>query len=460
MKKQLRKLIAIFIMLVMSLSLVTVTSYAWLVLSESPAVEGISLVIGGSDTIKLASDITEVSENGEILHYPGNFLEILKLEDNEYIPLSPVSTADGINWFFPKNIKNGIAGYAPGVIEQKEVSLVNEEFIHDNSLEYANITANEDSSVKGSYRYYDFWVISPGSDTELRISAGEDGDGSYVINLPTAVKSADGYSLTFSNIEPSTYARVGFLVNTDTQTNSSMSKYVTQLQYRDEVKKLKGIYPEKGQSAEEYKNESTYIVYEPNADKHISEKGSDIYTYTGIRNFGVVDGDYVFTYPISKTFGNYVVTDMQDTVIVQKNSDWVMSNNNEAYLQQQFKAYLIYLGDSVKDYNEKEIVDQFYNNWLQKNCAHYLSIGRFVKNNQQLYSMAEGDKRNYRYVKEEKMDQLQYAGATDDAVIVYLEKNVPQRIRMYVYLEGQDVDCISNSAVNDLVVHLELAGSN
>ena len=50
------------------------------------------------------------------------------------------------------------------------------------------------------------------------------------------------------------------------------------------------------------------------------------------------------------------------------------------------------------------------------------------------------------------------AGATIDAVIVSLKKNVPQRIRMFVWLEGQDIDCTNEAALKTLLLNLELAG--
>ena len=64
------------------------------------------------------------------------------------------------------------------------------------------------------------------------------------------------------------------------------------------------------------------------------------------------------------------------------------------------------------------------------------------------------------YVAEKDLDRLGEAGATKDVDIVYLERNVPQRIRMYVYLEGQDVDCVSSNEITNLIVHLELAGGS
>ena len=60
----------------------------------------------------------------------------------------------------------------------------------------------------------------------------------------------------------------------------------------------------------------------------------------------------------------------------------------------------------------------------------------------------------------EKLSVLPAAGATDDAYMIRLEKNVPQRIRMFVWLEGQDVDCASSAFADSLVLGLELAGGS
>ena len=46
--------------------------------------------------------------------------------------------------------------------------------------------------------------------------------------------------------------------------------------------------------------------------------------------------------------------------------------------------------------------------------------------------------------------------------ITKLERNTPQRVRMYLWLEGQDADCRSDSTsvkASAIVVKLELAGA-
>lgn len=49
------------------------------------------------------------------------------------------------------------------------------------------------------------------------------------------------------------------------------------------------------------------------------------------------------------------------------------------------------------------------------------------------------------------------AGATDDVYMIELEKNAPQRIRMFVWLEGQDADCTEQIAASSFAINLELA---
>ena len=57
------------------------------------------------------------------------------------------------------------------------------------------------------------------------------------------------------------------------------------------------------------------------------------------------------------------------------------------------------------------------------------------------------------------MTILERTNAVQDSYIVLLEKNVPQRIRMFVWIEGQDVDCSSSAAGQSISIRLELSGS-
>ena len=72
MKKIYSRLLAITLTLVLSATMIVATSYAWFVLSDSPAVNGIQVTIGGGNTILVAADLTE-TRDGAVYHYPDRF---------------------------------------------------------------------------------------------------------------------------------------------------------------------------------------------------------------------------------------------------------------------------------------------------------------------------------------------------------------------------------------------------
>ena len=68
------------ISLLTAVVMIATVSYAWLVLSGSPSVNGISVLIGGGQSILLAPDLTqEIEVDGQkvTIHYPGKFSNTL-----------------------------------------------------------------------------------------------------------------------------------------------------------------------------------------------------------------------------------------------------------------------------------------------------------------------------------------------------------------------------------------------
>ncbi|MBR3960623.1 MAG: hypothetical protein IKK13_00225, partial [Clostridia bacterium] len=104
----------------------------------------------------------------------------------------------------------------------------------------------------------------------------------------------------------------------------------------------------------------------------------------------------------------------------------------------------------------KEMANGFYRDYLGYQCGTLLEKGAFIKRTNDLIRAA--DKNGI--VDPELFSGISSAGATDDVVIIELEKNVPQRIRMFVWTEGQDVDCSNTKASGGILLNLELAGSN
>ena len=108
MKKIYFKLTVMVATLLMSVSVVIMSSYAWLVLSGNPVVTGIQVAIGGGNTILTAPDVRIADENGNVFHYPGHFSDKLNFGQNKdyaYLQelgnLPPVSTSNGIDWVIP-----------------------------------------------------------------------------------------------------------------------------------------------------------------------------------------------------------------------------------------------------------------------------------------------------------------------------------------------------------------------
>ena len=93
---------------------------------------------------------------------------------------------------------------------------------------------------------------------------------------------------------------------------------------------------------------------------------------------------------------------------------------------------------------------------IQNVIYPYVDRGYFIKRTESLYAAAN----EKGYVFEENPALENVSGATDDVVIATLEKNVPQRIRMFIWIEGQDEDCINYGEISGFIVNLELAGSN
>ena len=60
----------------------------------------------------------------------------------------------------------------------------------------------------------------------------------------------------------------------------------------------------------------------------------------------------------------------------------------------------------------------------------------------------------------DQVEALDTAGATEDVFIIELERNVPQRIRMFIWLEGQDVDCVDSVNSSSFMLNIELAGGS
>lgn len=460
MNKIMTKLITSILALVVAASLAVMSTYAWVTISGAPEVDGIQVNIGGSNTIMVAADMVVVDDDGSVHHYPGEFsqdLNLMQYDSYDYLQelsgLTPVSTSDGVSWFLPVYYQSEDPLVQKGLAVDAQIKDISQ-FLLDNQLTHANIVAQEEQETNsGGYVYLDFWVVAPASNYRLRVSTGDasEDSGSYVISLmaPTEMDTDgdgenDAYTLQAADQTVAASIRVGFLANQDFAKYDDMLHYLASDSYVDRYTHLMGQYQEPGENILLYANaQNRFTIYEPNGDLHPTAEGDTAGYYQITKPLGIVDG------VISET-------DIQDILTVQKSSVW---NNSVSGLgtmiEQEFQTAVA--GRAFQSDTLNQVFNMFYQERLQGQLSRYLSRGMFVENTGTLYSVADTDDG---IVAHDSAVLRMLSGATEDVYITTLQKDVPQRIRMFIWIEGQDSDCINHVTASSIAINIELAGSN
>ena len=414
--------------LLCAMAMIVMSSYAWLTASTSPVAEGIQVAVGGGSTILLAPDLV----NNEGVHYPGAFGATLRLDDlldaDAHSGLTPVSTADGLNWYLPVYYTEDDPEVRAGTAKAGDLKSYNQ-FLCDTTLTYANLLADDESAAEGSYLYADFWVVSPGSRYELRVSTSNDasGAGSYVVDLPQVVETEVGFAMQTPEYPASESLRVGFLVNQNAAAESAAAyagsggdqRYTT----------LRGDYRKAGEQVQPAFSYNTFHIYEPNGSSHsaLGETG------------------YIATYPLGRNDTSVTGIPVGGRLSVQMASQWEENKVNDLFTVSVQQA-----GDTA---TAADVQARLYKNLAGR--SDYVNKGQFIQNTDKLYANLEED-HTVSWVTLGNMDK---AGANESNSIVTLERNVPQRIRMFIWLEGQDADCVSGASVSGFAMRIELAGS-
>ena len=452
MRKIYIKLIAMSMALILSVTMVIMTSYAWLVLSGNPVATGIQVAVGGGNTILTAPDVVYQGDDGNPYHFPGRFSDKLNFgqqKNYDYLKylgnLTPVSTSNGIDWFIPdyysRNDPEVVQGRAlNGTL--KDIS----DFETDSELEYANLDPKDEKEEKkiqkGSYVYLDFWVVSPGGDYKLRVSTGEGTakTGSFVIDLMMPQSEGDTYVLKQPAGSAAAAVRVGFLANDVMLQDDTMRYYQKSDSFDSRFKMLRGVYQEPN-SGTIYLDADRFTIYEPNGDYHPATGGTGIYQETK---------------PLGLLNERIQEVSVQHNLTVQRQSTWAAaSKGTGTEIEQRFQAALISSLAPVLE--PEELGNLFYRTYLQGQFAPYVNKGKFFASTEALYKYMDGEG----IVKAETIGgSLLQAGATEDVYIIQLEQNVPQRIRMFIWLEGQDADCVDSVDSSRFAVNIELAGSD
>ena len=415
--------------LLCAMAMIVMSSYAWLTASTSPVAEGIQVAVGGGSTILLAPDVV----NDEGVHYPGAFGATLRLDDlldaDAYSGLTPVSTADGLNWYLPAYYTEDDLEVQAGTARAGDLKPY-DQFLCDETLTYANLAAGNEVAAKGSYLYVDFWVVSPGSRYELRVSTSDDasGAGSYVVDLPQVVETKKGFAMQPPEYPASESLRVGFLVNQNAAADSAVAYAANGGDQR--YTKLMGDYQKAGEQVQPA-SYNTFHIYEPNGSSH-SAQGE-----TG----------YIATYPLGRNDTSVTGIPVGGRLSVQMASQWEENTVNDLFTASVKQA------QATGTATAADVQTQLYKTLAGR--SDYVNKGQFIQNTDQLYTSMGED----HTVLRDTLEKMDKAGANESNSIVTLERNVPQRIRMFIWLEGQDADCVSGASVSGFAMRIELAGS-
>ena len=441
------KLIAMSLALILSVSVVIMSSYAWLVLSGNPAATGIQVAIGGGNTILMAPDI-QFTEGGTTYHIPGKFSDKMNFgqqEEYAYLQevgnLTPVSTSNGIDWIMPTYYSGNDELVQQGRVPSGALKDVSE-FKSDSELANANLPKGDPNIDDGNYIYLDFWVVSPGGDYTLRVSTGDgtENGGSFVIDLLEPDKDEAGnHILSQPKGSAAAAVRVGFLANDVLLTDTTMEEYADSRYFDDRFTALKGVYAEPD-TGTTYNDWDRFTIYEPNGDYHPEN--------------GELDGSYVVTNTLELLRDGKIQEQQgRQNLTVQKKSTWAMADSTQTAIEQRYQtALMARLGEVLSDQDKGDL---FYGKYLQGQISPYVDKGSFVKNMGNLLA-----RQNASGVVTADWLSGETAGATDDVYIIKLERNVPQRIRMFIWLEGQDIDCVDKISSARFAVNIELAGGD
>lgn len=135
--------------------------------------------------------------------------------------------------------------------------------------------------------------------------------------------------------------------------------------------------------------------------------------------------------------------DIRGHLTVQQTSQWKPGSLNNA-----FARFVKSADTDLLNMEALAVARQFYTKALRGQYRPYVTSGQFYQRAADLYENAEN------------AENAPISGAATDGVILRLKANEPQRIRLFVWLEGQDADCINDAQNALLGIHLELAGSD
>ena len=493
------------ISLLMALIMLVTASVAWFTISTAPEISGIQVGIYADRTLLLSSDNTE-------------YVQYLDLSSKfkDLAPLHPVSTVDGLNWFIPTyNSKTGELRDASEFILDDKLEYANIIKVESVPGDYYEDTTPDliegeiqDNANKGYYVYADFWMktedeggcnvrltiphyaefdTNSGSDFKTAFDRQKDAEeevaqgwyGSYVLNSEY-ILGEDG-TVGLVSREAETAMRVGLLLNPDDPPEREDDD-----DDGDESSGTESSAPESSDPDDDGEDEedvyadekNKFFIYEPNADiRSAFNKPLGTYNKSEVdyilgykfNSESYKDGTYFVTQPLAKQ--KYTRT------VEQKGID---ESTGEETVEEVEEDYFGGKVVDITDYDKTKLIVQKHSEWDLESLAQKLNDGGVPNSNdvvypmggflntETLYEMLTGEDANDVNTTESGIEinnpnrLVDVSGMTTDiagsSIIVKLEKEKPIRVRLFIWLEGQDVDCWNDIAAGRFIVNLELAG--
>lgn len=486
------KLNMAMIALVVSLVVLIMAAFAWYTLSTNPEIKGMSFRVNAEQAVLVSQDGKSFSNS-----------EDLSKQFKNVGALVPSSTVDGLNWFVCKYDMNG------NVLQDQDNTFGTQfQYLRfpnggnegvktdgtsgDGTATQADTDGTAVQEQQCYYIYTDIWLKTEQDQAKVYLSIPNNASdykqdntenshyGSYVMSYhvneteDASGKKTKQIQLTEGGSETS--ARVGFLVM---QQGTDGAQANENPEYTDVTTNNFYIYePNADRRSEVDKSSGDY-----DADQYVAgftARDYSISTGSNSIQYGNANGYYIPTYPIAvrendvadnASSYNRIGTALGSITDKSKYEEIVKNwNSNGQGADGNYKGYdgtisvfpadhlLAQKSSTWKRENEKsstqnnEITTQKFNSTMIGSMGAFLPILNNV----------------YPTTATLKNTNADYGTALDttntvcnlrsSVPLVTLTRNKPVKVRLYFWLEGQDVDCWNDIADTDFLVNLEFVG--
>ena len=415
------KLIISGVVLLGALALLALGTFAWFTLSKRGDIGGIGVSVEMDNpwdfeilqadedwtTLQEVIDSDKWSKNLTLANIPMAGTPSERTITDCY-QLRPISTYDGKTWYLADYDNRG------NVIGVKKATLS----MVGNINRYDPTPQDQGKDVPANYvYYYDMWIKTKSDehDYELHLNnplnlndkKSEDAYfGTYV--LPGLVNDGNG-KLTISKpgYDMCTTLRIGFLIY-----NQKDDTYIN-------TKDNSG-YEEPGE----------FWIYEPNCDLRAKY-------FTEFKGEADAENSYEWQKQISYLAG------YAENTKVEQHEQYTDGNDIKTILPKVYRSN----EDVDYDYNPNTI-KQYHSSWDMN----------AVKSKQSMSEVNSRDVASFgKFIPLNGKEREGYTGIdTPSMVTIYRTK--PQHIRVFIWMEGQDVDCWNSSLSGNLAINLEFRG--